>query len=151
FSFRLKAGLQPLTPAATSGLFKRPVLRSGRRHPSRGGGSMRPAARRFRAPLLLTLACLALGLSGCPSAREDRTITWSPDGKAASFQQGQDGAFIADETGGGLTKIFQPGPDVLAASAPLWSPDGKRLIFTTARAAQAPPPVNPPPSREPPP
>src|SRR5262249_4663935 len=46
----------------------------------------------------------------------------------------REGVFVADKEGGGLMKIFQPGDDVLATSPPLWSPDGKRLIFTTARA-----------------
>src|SRR5262245_64829487 len=40
---------------------------------------------------------------------------------------------VAGEEGGPPRKIFQPGPDVLATSTPLWSPDGRRLLFTTAR------------------
>ena len=35
--------------------------------------------------------------------------------------------------------MFQPGADVLATSTPLWSPKGRKLIFTTARAADGDP------------
>ena len=51
------------------------------------------------------------------------------------FQHGEQGVFVADKAGGGLKKVFQPGADVLATSTPLWSPQGRLLIFTTARAA----------------
>jgi hypothetical protein len=55
--------------------------------------------------------------------------------------------FVADKDGGGHKKIFQPDADVLAVSTPLWAPDGKRLIFTTARDPNGPhvqPPVGDP-------
>jgi Tol biopolymer transport system component len=84
--------------------------------------------------LLVTLF-LAAGL-GCGGVREDRTVTFSPDGNAVGFQHGRDGVFVADKDGGGLTRVFTPGKDVLAASTPLWAPNDKRLIFTTARPAQ---------------
>jgi hypothetical protein len=84
--------------------------------------------------------CLVL-TTGCQPVREDRTITWSGSGNSVGFQHGQDGVFVADRQGGGLTKIFQPDADVLATSPPLWHPAGGRLIFTTARPAQRDTPV----------
>jgi Tol biopolymer transport system component len=81
---------------------------------------------------------LALVLGGCGQpVKENRTINWSPDGKTVSFQHGADGVFIAGQDGKGLRKIFQPGPDILATSLPLWSPTERRLIFTTARPTDA--------------
>src|SRR5262249_42653232 len=72
--------------------------------------------------------------AGCGQpVREDRTINWSPQGQGVGFQHGQEGVFVADKNGRGLKKIFQPGPEVLAVSTPLWAADGKQLIFTTVR------------------
>lgn len=71
-------------------------------------------------------------LVGCQPVKEDRHINWAKDGKAVGFQHGQEGVFVARDNGKGLEKVFQPGPNVLATSAPLWSPTDKRLIFTTA-------------------
>ncbi len=92
--------------------------------------------RRRCAPLasVLLLACLAL-VTGCQPVREDRTITFSAQGDSVGFQHGQEGVFVADKEDGGLMKVFQPGPDVLAVSTPVWAPKGRRLIFATARAA----------------
>jgi hypothetical protein len=99
---------------------------------------MRLSLRTCCALVGFTTALGSLLLSGCGQpVKENRTITWSPDGKAVSFQHGTDGVFVADKDGKGLRKIFQPGPDVLATSPPLWSPTERRLIFTTARAADA--------------
>jgi hypothetical protein len=96
---------------------------------------MRSASRTRSALVIGFLACSAL--TGCAEpVREDRTITWSADGQGVGFQHGRDGVFIADKEGGGLKKIFHPDDDVLAVSTPLWAPDGKRLIFATARAPQ---------------
>src|SRR5437764_10185790 len=97
---------------------------------------MRSVLRSPFAPLcgVVLLLLLAAGCAG--PVREDRTITFSPQGNAVGFQHGQEGVFVADKQGGGLTKIFQPGDDVLATSTPLWAPDGKRLVFTTARPAE---------------
>src|SRR5690242_2988637 len=79
---------------------------------------------------------LALSLFGCSAAvREDRTITFAPDGKQVAFQHGRDGIYVAETEGAEPTKIFQPDADVVATSAPLWSPTDRRLIFTTARPA----------------
>jgi Tol biopolymer transport system component len=88
----------------------------------------------------LILTVLALGC-GQP-VREDRSINWSSQGDAVGFQHGKEGVFLADKEGKKLTKIFEPGPDVIATSTPLWSPTGKRVIFTTARAVQGQPSVN---------
>ncbi len=104
---------------------------------------MSPIARRN----LLPLALVVLGLAGCGQpVREDRSITWSSDGSRSSFQHGREGVFIVEGEGSAPKKIFQPGPDVVATSAPLWSPTDKRLLFTTARRAEKP--AEKPPPRE---
>jgi hypothetical protein len=74
--------------------------------------------------------------------REDRSINWSKEGESVGFQHGQEGVFLADKDGGKVTKIFQPGQDVIAVSPPLWSPAGMRVLFTTARSAGGRPSVN---------
>lgn len=84
----------------------------------------------------LSLLGLLLVLAGCEGVQEDRTIEFSAQGESVGFQHGDQGLFVADKDGKGLTKVFQPGADVLATSTPLWSPQGRRLIFTTARAAE---------------
>lgn len=68
-------------------------------------------------------------------------ITSSPDGTSTGFQHGRDGVFIRDGETGRLERIFTPDEDVLATSTPLWSPDGGRVIFTTAVAADGTEPV----------
>ena len=78
---------------------------------------------------------LVLALFGCEAVQEDRTIEFSAEADSVGFQHGEQGVFVADKAGGGLKKVFQPGADVLATSTPLWSPQGRRLIFTTARSA----------------
>jgi hypothetical protein len=82
---------------------------------------------------VLPLACAVL-LLGCGGVREDRTITFSATGDQVGFQHGQEGVFVADKEGGGLTRIFTPAKDVIAVGTPLWAPNDRRLIFTTARA-----------------
>jgi Tol biopolymer transport system component len=73
-------------------------------------------------------------LAGCsPGVRQDRTIAWTAEGQAVGLQHDEEGIFVADKDGGQLVKIFQPTPDVLVTSPPLWSPTDKRLIFTTAK------------------
>ncbi|MFI5459623.1 MAG: TolB family protein [Isosphaerales bacterium] len=98
---------------------------------------------RLTAPLrfALGLGLLAFGLTaaGCDAVQEDRTIEFSADAGSVGFQHGDQGVFVADKDGGGLKKVFQPGADVLATSTPLWSPKGRRLVFTTARAADGDP------------
>jgi hypothetical protein len=75
-----------------------------------------------------------MALAGCgPGVRQDRSISWTPGGQAVGFHHDQEGVFVADKDGGQLVKIFQPTPDVLVTSPPLWSPTDKRLIFTTAK------------------
>ena len=74
---------------------------------------------------LLTLGC------GQP-VREDRAATFSADNRAG-FQHGRDGIYIEDPAGGPPLRIYQPTSDVVALSSPLWAPDGKKLIFTTAQ------------------
>jgi hypothetical protein len=78
---------------------------------------------------------LVFALFGCEAVQEDRTIEFSAQGDSVGFQHGDQGVYVAGKDGGGLKKVFQPGADVLATSTPLWSPQGQRLIFTTARAA----------------
>src|ERR1700732_3818740 len=91
----------------------------------------------IRSCALFRLAALAVFVAlGCGQpVREDRSINWARGGEAVGFQHGREGVFIADKKGDKLTKIFEPAADVLATSTPLWSPDGRRAIFTTARPA----------------
>ncbi len=93
---------------------------------------MRFLLRSACAPVCLVLFLLS---AGCQPVREDRSINWSEDGQSVSFQHAGEGVFLADKDTGKLTKIFQPGTNVIAVGSPLWSPAGKRVIFTTARAA----------------
>lgn len=97
-----------------------------------------------RAASVLALAGVLAGLGCSPGVRQDRTITWSAEGNAVGFQHDQEGVFIANEEGGQLEKIFQPGADALVTSSPLWSPKGGRLIFTVARDPNASPAPNQP-------
>ena len=84
---------------------------------------------------------------GCGPAgvRQERSIGWSIDGQGVGFQHNEEGIFVADKDGDRLVKVFQPGPEMLVASTPLWSPTDRRLIFTTAcdpnRPAGARPPA----------
>lgn len=76
-------------------------------------------------------------LSGCGEpVREDRTVEFSRDGSQVAFQHGDQGVYVANADGKGLTKIFQPDDTVLATSRPLSSPIDGRLIFTTAHLPQ---------------
>ena len=79
----------------------------------------------------LLLGCVVV-LFGCGGTREDRTITFSTAGDRVAFQHGREGVYVADKEGGGLTKIFTPDKDVIAVGTPLWAPNDKRLICTTA-------------------
>lgn len=84
----------------------------------------------------LSVVCLLI-LGGCGGGvREDRTIEFSADGDRVAFQHGQDGIYVANSNGVGLTKIFQPEENVLATSRPLACPTDGRLIFATARSLQ---------------
>jgi hypothetical protein len=97
---------------------------------------------RFSLRRWLALSTLALGVAvaGCGQpVREDRSINWSHEGGAVAFEHGAEGVFVAGKDGGKPVRIFQPGPEVITTSAPLWSPTGRRALFTTARDANAPP------------
>jgi hypothetical protein len=94
--------------------------------------------RRHLARFVLLLSTIGT-LAGCGQpVREDRSITFSGDGGRAAFQHGREGVFVVAGEGAAPEKIFQPGPDVIATSAPLWSPTDKRLLFTTAGRAEVP-------------
>jgi hypothetical protein len=80
---------------------------------------------------LLTCAAILTGCGG--TGREDRTISFSTRGDNVGFQHGREGVFVADRQGGGLTKVFTPDKDVIAVGTPLWAPNDRRLLFTTAR------------------
>src|SRR5262245_35645065 len=88
----------------------------------------------MRPRVLCCAVLLAALLSGC-GVRENRQINFSADGTSVGFQHGKEGVFVAAGDGGGLRKIFTPTKDTLAVSSPLFSPTDKRLIFTTAKAA----------------
>ncbi len=90
------------------------------------------------APAALLLGCVVV-LFGCGGTREDRTITFSTAGDLVAFQHGREGVYVADKEGGGLTKIFTPDKDVIAVGTPLWAPNDKRLIFTTAHTLNGAP------------
>jgi hypothetical protein len=108
---------------------------------------MRSLLRPLCAPVGFGILCLPLLLTGCGQpVRQDRSINWSANGSSVSFQHDGEGVFLVDKDTGKLTKIFQPAADVLATGSPLWSPAGKRVIFTTARPAspgQPTPPILP--------
>jgi hypothetical protein len=98
---------------------------------------MRTCPRRWSAPALALTSFSALWLAGCGQpVREDRSITWSPEGRGVGFQHGPEGVFLADRDGK-LKKVFQPDAGVIATSAPLWAAD-RRVLFTTARPADEP-------------
>ena len=80
-------------------------------------------------------ACLvALAALGCqPAVREDRTITFGPDGRA-SFQHGRNGVFVTDPTTGAPKRVYEPAPGDIAFGPPAWDPAGKRMAFAVARA-----------------
>lgn len=84
--------------------------------------------------LTVLTSCLLVGCSSS-AVREDRTIQFSADERHVAFQHGREGIFVAETDGAEPRKIFQPDADVIAVSAPLWSPTDKRLIFTTATNA----------------
>lgn len=89
---------------------------------------------------LSLLLFVSLFFAGCVAGvREDRTIQFASDGQQVAFQHGRDGIFVAETEGAEPTKIFQPDEDVIAVSAPLWSPTDKRLLFTTAKSAEKKP------------
>ncbi len=102
-------------------------------------GHYRATVAALRLALGASLLGSLSGLAGCEGVREDRTIEFSAGAESVGFQHGEQGVFVADKNGGGLKKVFQPGSDVLAISTPLWSPSGRRLIFTTARTDGADP------------
>lgn len=83
---------------------------------------------------LLLVAVSLLGTLGCggQDVREDRTIEFAPDSQTLAFQHGSEGVFIR-LTDGELRKIHQPADDEPAVSVPLWSPDGRSVIFCTGR------------------
>jgi Tol biopolymer transport system component len=89
------------------------------------------------------LCAMVAFLAGCGQpVREDRSINWSKEGDSVGFQHGQEGVFLADKDGRTLTKIYQPDSGVIATSTPVWSPAGKRVLFTTARSLNGQPPMN---------
>ncbi len=77
-------------------------------------------------------AGLAVVLCACNGTHEDRQIEFSPDGKSVGFQHGRDGIYVRDAERGRVELVYQPPGEVIAASTPLWSPDGDRLVFATA-------------------
>src|SRR5438105_4975667 len=106
------------------------------RIPSQGSffGGWRMDSSRRAAPLFILAGLIAaLFLSGCQPVEENRSITFSRDGGAVSFQHGADGVYVAGKEGGPPIKVFEPDQDIAAVSTPLWNPKDGRLLFTTAR------------------
>ncbi|CAN5257987.1 hypothetical protein BH10PLA2_BH10PLA2_16980 [soil metagenome] len=90
----------------------------------------------LRAPCLFLFIVMASVLSGCGQpVREDRSIPFSADGNQVGFQHGNEGIFLATPAGGPPRKIYQPPANVSAVSTPLWSPDGKQVVFLTATSS----------------
>lgn len=58
-----------------------------------------------------------------------RGAWWSPDGSALLLEQ-EDGLYIADVDGSGLTRL-------VAGASPVWSPDGSRVVFAYDHTADA--------------
>ncbi len=84
--------------------------------------------RRLTSLRLVFVPLMAVTLiAGC-GVQEDRTMEASPDGRSLSFQHGRQGVFIRLPSGE-LKKIYQPADNEVAVSTPLWSPDGKSVIF----------------------
>ncbi len=81
---------------------------------------------------LCLIALITLALLGCGGVPEDRTIAWSVTGDSVGFQHGRDGIWVWDTETDLPQQIYQPPDEVIATSTPLWSPDGNRLVFTTA-------------------
>ncbi len=98
----------------------------------------------LRGKCALIVVLLLIGAGCGQPVREDRSINWEKSGQSVGFQHGKEGVFLADKDGGRLTKIFQPGEDVIATSSPLWSPDNRKVIFTTARAPAGQPHIETP-------
>ncbi|MCE9565295.1 MAG: hypothetical protein K8U57_24950 [Planctomycetes bacterium] len=84
--------------------------------------------------LLTAVAAACFACLGCkPGVREDRSITFGPDGRVA-FQHGGNGVFVTDAKSGKPKRIYEPVAGDMAFSPPIWNPDGKRMVFTVARA-----------------
>src|SRR5437868_11861360 len=90
--------------------------------------------RRPRRPTLVGIVAGAALVAGCqPGVREDRTITFGPDGRAA-FQHGRNGVFVTDPATGRPARVYEPEPEDVATSPPVWDPAGTRMVFAVARA-----------------
>ena len=66
---------------------------------------------------------------------DDRSPSWSPDGKRIAFHSNREGRFnyeiyVMDADGGNLQRLTEnPNLD----EDPAWSPDGERIVFSSAR------------------
>ncbi len=87
----------------------------------------------YCAPRACALA-LVLAVVGCqPPVREDRTITFDANGRAA-VQHGNNGVFVTDAKTGAPTRVYDPQPGDIATSPPAWEPGGTRMVFAVARS-----------------
>ncbi len=90
--------------------------------------SLTPLARRA-----IVFAFILAGTGCQPGVRENRTITFDSNGRAA-FQHGANGVFVTDPKTGAPKRIYESVPGDIAVSPPAWDSGGKRMVFTVARA-----------------
>lgn len=74
---------------------------------------------------------------GCsPGAREDRTITFSSDGRSVGFQHGDAGVFLNNIQAGSAEQIYELESGEIVASTPQFSGDD-HIVFAVARPLES--------------
>ncbi len=62
---------------------------------------------------------------------EDSNLAWSPDGRRTAFSSyrgGQSGIYVMNSDGSGIMRMTNP-PDEDIERRPIWSPDGRHIVF----------------------